>query len=186
MWRHWRLLEDRELYDLRTDPHQDRDVAAEHPRWCFRCEPTWINGGPKWKSRVSIPCSVVIGHAAENPMMLLSLRVAGRLRRSTGSNSAWRRSNGAWHLTVAEAGEYEFELRRWPRESGLRLTDAIDRTEVTDGVYVAGNALPIAAARLRIEDQFDDTATPDDAGESVRFVARLTPRRHRTPKLDAR
>ena len=175
MWRHWRLLEDRELYDLRTDPHQDRDVAAEHPEVVLQMRAHLDQWWAEVEERVSIPQRVVIGHTAENPMMLsacewLDVFVDQQVQIRRGV-----RSNGAWHLTVAEAGEYEFELRRWPRESGLRLTDAIDRTEVTDGVYVAGNALPIAAARLRIEDQFDDTATPDDAGESVRFVARLTP-----------
>ncbi len=31
LWNEWRLLEDRELYNVASDPHQDHDVAAEHP-----------------------------------------------------------------------------------------------------------------------------------------------------------
>ena len=31
LWKHWRLLENRELYDMRRDLHQDHNVAAAHP-----------------------------------------------------------------------------------------------------------------------------------------------------------
>ena len=31
LWNKWRLVKDKELYDLATDPGQDKDVAAEHP-----------------------------------------------------------------------------------------------------------------------------------------------------------
>ena len=65
------------------------------------------------------------------------------------------RKNSYWHLEVARDGEYEFELRRWPVESGLGLTDACpEGTPTDDGLpgnpLPAGNALPIARARLMI------------------------------------
>ena len=49
---------------------------------------------------------------------------------------------------MAEPGEYEFELRRWPREAGLALTAGLPATRVTDGTLVPGVALPIAQARI--------------------------------------
>jgi hypothetical protein len=33
------------------------------------------------------------------------------------------RKFGYWLLEVAEAGEYEFELRRWPKESNIALRE---------------------------------------------------------------
>jgi hypothetical protein len=30
MWRRWRLIEDRELYDLASDPGQEHNVIAAH------------------------------------------------------------------------------------------------------------------------------------------------------------
>ena len=62
------------------------------------------------------PLRVTIGHDAE-PASLLSpcewrdvfLDQGAQVRRG-------ERKNGVWHLDVARAGEYEFELRRWPRE----------------------------------------------------------------------
>ena len=31
LWKRWRLLEDRELYDLASDPLQKKNVIGEHP-----------------------------------------------------------------------------------------------------------------------------------------------------------
>jgi hypothetical protein len=45
------------------------------------------------------------------------------------------RKSGYWLLDVAEAGEYDFELRRWPRE--------ID-TPLMDESATGGAALPIS------------------------------------------
>ncbi len=41
-------------------------------------------------------------------------------------------------------------MRRWPRESGLALTETCLPTTVTDGELAAGKALPIARARILI------------------------------------
>ena len=31
LWKKWRLVGPDQLYDLRTDPHQDNNVAADYP-----------------------------------------------------------------------------------------------------------------------------------------------------------
>ena len=64
------------------------------------------------------------------------------------------RKNSYWHLDVERAGTYRFELRRWPRESGLRLTEACPATQLADGFLKEGLALPIARARMMIERQW--------------------------------
>ena len=50
------------------------------------------------------------------------------------------RKNGYWLLDVAEAGEYDIELRRWPKETDGRISD-----KLPDG---SGTALPIKIANL--------------------------------------
>ena len=48
--------------------------------------------------------------------------------------------NSYWDLQVDQPGEYEFELRRWPREIDLAMTDNVQ----------GGNVMPIAYARILI------------------------------------
>ncbi|MCA9056861.1 MAG: sulfatase-like hydrolase/transferase, partial [Planctomycetaceae bacterium] len=175
MWKQWRLLEDRELYDVRMDPHQDRDVAAEHPEVVRRMRAHLDNWWDSVRDRVLEPQRVIIGHPAENPLMLsacewLDVFVDQQVQIRRGV-----RSNGAWHLTVADGGMYEFELRRWPVESGLKLTEACPETRVTDGTYVAGTALPIVQGRLKIGADFDDTSRAAADEMSIRFRTPLRP-----------
>jgi hypothetical protein len=80
--------------------------------------------------------------------------------------------NGTWHLTVERPGTYHFELRRWPRESGLALAQAVPETRVTDGVLPAGKTLPIYNARLKIGPH-DIVQPSDDDGLKVSFSLEL-------------
>ena len=141
LWKGWRLLEDRELYNVKTDPLQTKNVMDQHPDVVARMRKHlyawWDRVGPE----ANEPQRIIIGDHIENPMMLTGCEwldvfvdQQGQVRRGT-------RKSGYWLLDVAQAGEYEFELRRWPREIDIPLADP-----GPDG----GHALPIARARLFI------------------------------------
>jgi hypothetical protein len=51
---------------------------------------------------------------------------------------------------VEQPGEYEIELRRWPAEADLRITASAPAHQGKLASYVAGKALPIATARLKV------------------------------------
>ncbi|MEW4487024.1 arylsulfatase [Thalassoglobus sp. JC818] len=173
MWKNWRLLENRMLFDVSQDLHQDHDIAAENSEVVQAMQAhldQWWDGV---KDEVMEPQRVVIGHSAENPMLLtacewLDVFVDQQVQIRRGVQK-----NGVWHLVVAEPGTYEFELRRWPRESGLRLSDGCPQLQVTDGTYVAGKALPIHHGRLRVGDGFDQTTDANSEGTCFQFKANL-------------
>ncbi|WP_166825644.1 arylsulfatase [Thalassoroseus pseudoceratinae] len=168
LWKHWRLLENQRLYDLRTDPHQDHNVAATHSRVVKRMQQhldEWWDGV---KGDVFEPQRVIIGHDAENPMLLTACEWLDVFVDQQQQIRRGVRKNGVWHLTVAEPGTYTFELRRWPRESHLRLNANAPMTKVTDGQLLRGRALPIASAKLKIGDT-SKAASPQSNGESVEF-----------------
>ncbi|MCU0917263.1 MAG: arylsulfatase [Planctomycetes bacterium] len=150
LWQQWRWLENRRLYDVQADPLQERDVAAQHPEIAAalrrRLEAWWQGSG----SRVNEPQPVVIGNEAENPAMLTACEWWNVFVDQQGQVRRGERKNGSWHLVVDRAGDYEFELRRWPREAALALTAAAPAVTLTDGRLDVGQALAIAQARLRI------------------------------------
>ena len=157
MWRRWRLVQDKELYDLASDPAQERNVIAKHPDVVVRLREHYAKWWGSVAPRLNELQRVIIGHDAE-PVSQLSpcewrdvfLDQGAQVRRG-------ERKNGVWHLEVARDGEYEFELRRWPRESGASLAASVP----PDGV-----ALPIAKARLKIGDA---ERTASASGALVRF-----------------
>jgi hypothetical protein len=96
------------------------------------------------------------------------------------------RKNGVWHLDVAQAGTYEFELRRWPREANLALSVAAPGAKLADGQLAAGVALPIAKASLEIGGQSRSLDLSHDATSAI-FRVKLSrgPTQLRTTFSDA-
>jgi len=173
LWRNWRLLENRELYDVVSDPRQVNDIAEEHPDVVAKMRTyleTWWHGV---EDQVMKPQRVIIGSDHENPMLLTACEWLDVFVDQQIQVRAGVRKNGVWHLKVDRPGTYRFELRRWPREAELKLTDGLPRTVVTDGDYPPGVSLPIADARIKIGD-FDEIAKPDGQRRHVVFETELT------------
>lgn len=172
LWKRWRLIEDRELYDLAADPMQAHNVIGNHPEVLApmraHLDKWWLGV----RDRINELQPAVIGHDAENPLPLTACEWADVFVDQQAQVRRGDRKNGFWHIDVAQPGNYSFELRRWPRDSALRLTDAIAETAATDGTLPAGPAFPVTRARLKIG-AFDQTKTADPAADCVRFSANL-------------
>ncbi len=172
LWRRWRLLEGRALYDLDADPLQQTNVIDRHPdvaeKMLAHLDAWWA----EVEALANKPQRIIIGSDEENPSMLSACEWADVFVDQQQQVRAGARKNSYWHLHVAQAGEYEFELLRWPRESGLALREACPRTVVTDGELPAGEALPIARGRIFINGRFHAVETkPEDA--AAVFTLRL-------------
>jgi arylsulfatase len=151
LWQRWRLLEATALYDLETDPAQERNVIDEHPavarKMLEALDAWWQEVEPVANQVQRIP----IGSDEENPTMLSACEWWDVFVDQQRQVRIGERKNSYWHLTVERAGTYRFALHRWPRESGLALTEACPAATLTDGHLEEGFALPIARARLMIE-----------------------------------
>ncbi len=174
LWKNWRLLENRRLYNIASDPHQDHDVATMHPEIVAKMRAHLDRWWEGVRTDVMTPQRVVIGDDAENPMLLtacewLDVFVDQQLQVRRGE-----RKIGVFHVRVAQAGRYRFELRRWPRESQLTLTASLPATKVTDGVYVQGKSLPISSATLTIAETSIELL-PNQDMQSFSTVAALAP-----------
>ena len=74
---------------------------------------------------------------------------------------------GYWNVKIAQDGQYEIELRRWPEESGKKLTEPFDATQSMEN-----STRPIAKAELKIQDFSQSIETkPED--KVARFVVQL-------------
>ncbi|MFU8893259.1 MAG: arylsulfatase [Luteolibacter sp.] len=145
MTRQWRLIDGKELYDIKADPGQENDIAADHPEVVahLRAEyEAW------WKSLETDMQQTVRIHlgGAENPMTLSS---HDWLMQPGERISAWHQihvrrgdiANGPWAVHVEKAGRYEITLHRWPPylekamgriEARLRIGDVLETQEITE------------------------------------------------------
>jgi arylsulfatase len=153
LWKQWRWLENARLYDVQSDPMQERDVAKDHPEIASdlrgRLEAWWQNSG----SRANEPQSVVIGHEAENPALLTACEWWNVFVDQQSQVRRGELKEGVIHLEIARDGTYEWELRRWPREAALPLSAFAPATKLIDGQLPDGKSLPIAIAKLQVGGQ---------------------------------
>ncbi|QGJ70260.1 N-acetylgalactosamine 6-sulfate sulfatase [Planctomycetales bacterium 10988] len=173
LWQKWRFLNNKELYNVEQDPLQETDLASQHPEIVSKMRSHLNQWWDSLKAEVNEPECVVIGHEAENPMMItacewLDVFVDQQIQIRRGE-----RKNGVWHIEVASSGDYLLELRRWPKESGLPLNANVPEEQMTDGVYKQGTVLPIRSARIQIGDQSFAKAKSSPKATSIRFEVPL-------------
>ena len=120
----WRLVNGRELYAIKDDPGQRRDVAAAHPDVVSELRLAYEAWWQKVSRQFDEDIPIAIGGPGAD-----RLRLNTHDWRNDDCECAWNQSlvrqglicNGHWEVEVVEAGRYSFTLRRWPEEEGAAI-----------------------------------------------------------------
>jgi arylsulfatase len=140
LYKNWRLIDDRELYDLTTDFSQQKNLIEDYPEIANllrQKRKKW------WETVESVANEIVkipVGNEQENPMKITSCEWMNVLVDMQSQIWKGESKNSYWLLEITEAGTYRFELRRWPEESGLSFNDNIYNNQ----------SIIISAARIYI------------------------------------
>src|SRR5262245_42047838 len=172
MWGKWRLVHGKELYDLKTDPGQQKDVAAAHPDVAKKLLDHYEAWWKEVEPRLDDFEPVSIGSDKENPVTLSSADWAKVYCDNMNDLRTGRAANGQWQLLVEKDGQYEISLRRWPKEADAAITAGVPAFKAVDGGLPEGKALPIAKMRLKIAD-VDETKPVGPQDKAVTFTVRL-------------
>jgi arylsulfatase A-like enzyme len=151
-----------ELYRLTDDPGQQnnvlemrRAVAAslrrEYDVW-------WDRLSPDFKR----PAEIVVGDARQNPAELTCFEWHSSQQWGQAAVQRGFEGNGYWTIRVAQAGDYEISLRRWPAEVDAPITGSVK----------PGRAVMADKARLRIG-AFDKEQPITAAARAVTFEVSL-------------
>jgi len=165
LWNKWRLVSGEQLYDVSSDPHQDNDVAAEHPDIVAAMhkhyEQWWAKTYPLFKQ----PRYIHLGSEKANPVMLYSSDWKGSYADNFGNLSNGNRI-GYWDVLVESKSEYKITLSRWHPAAGNALDAPIQ------GPQGKGKAVPIAKARIKVGNV--DISQPTVTGQKeVSFTLHL-------------
>ena len=144
LWKRWRLLENRELFNLDTDPKQQTNVIDQHPEIAKKMRDYldfWWDGVKENANDIQ---RIIIGNEKENPMMLTACEWIDVFVDQQYQIRRGVKKHGYWKLVVDRPGKYEFELRRWPREINVPLSGNLENCRqigisqarvYIDGVY---------------------------------------------------
>jgi len=160
----WRLINGKELYDLPRDPGQENDVADEYPNVVRKLRQAYEKWWEDVSQRFDEYCEIVLGSDEDNPARLTchDWHGGGAVPWAQGHIRKGLEANGFWAVDVAQAGAYEFSLRRWPMEVDAPINAAIP----------GGRAIRAQQARLQIAN-VDVTKPIDAQAKEVTFKVSL-------------
>ena len=167
LWNQWQLFKGEELYDLRQDPGQERNIAGRHPEVVAKMRAFYTQWWNKVKPLAREYPPFHLG-AKQEPLTQLTSHdwVAPNTANQPQIREGINR-NGPWHVLVEQAGEYEIALRRWPTELDIPLTAPAPAYHGKLADYPAGKVLLIAKARLQIAAIDEDQPVTSDMKAAV-------------------
>ncbi|SDX18253.1 Arylsulfatase A [Lutibacter oricola] len=178
----WRLINGKELYNIENDKGQKKNLAESNPEKVKEMRDFY----EKWFEEVSVQGDeevyIPIGTKFENPTTLTSHDLHSMKEKEF---YAWNQiyirngavAEGYWSINVTEPGEYEFSLRRYPIESGLKINATTPKITPEDvpgleKTIPEGKNLDFAKAAISIQGIDKDVKFEENA-KSVEFTLNL-------------
>ncbi|APZ96079.1 arylsulfatase [Fuerstiella marisgermanici] len=155
----WRLINGKQLYNIKADPGQKSDVASGHPDVVARLTEFYDAWWEDLLPSFSNDTAIYLGHPNDNPARLTSHDWI-----TTGS-TPWNqqhirkamngdRNTGFWNVLVHEAGDYEIRLRRWPETADKPLNASLPPGADVPGVKAyrtqPGKAIQPVKASIKV------------------------------------
>src|SRR5262249_32010930 len=150
MWNKWRLVKGKELYDLKTDLGQMKNVADKNPDVLKKMTEVYDKWWAGVEKLVDDFSPISVGSDKQNPVCLTAAEWANEYCDNMNNLREGVKKNGPWHLLVEQDGEYEVALRRWPKEADAAMSAGVPAFKGVDGGLPEGKALPIAKGRLKV------------------------------------
>ena len=159
----WRLINGKELYDIKADPEQKSDIADRNPQTVEKLRKAYENWWMDVSGRFDEYCETILGSDKQNPTRLMSHDWhTEKVPWNQGAVRSGMQANGFWAVEIERDGRYQFELRRWAKELDVGINDPIE----------GGKAITVTEARIKIADQ-DVTVPVSRNARAVTFDLRL-------------
>jgi arylsulfatase A-like enzyme len=156
LWKKWRLTKPDTLYHIGRDPGQAKNVAAEHPEVAQAMAAHYDEWHAEARPLFDTPRWITVGSPAANPMLLYAQDWTGGYCDNRGGLFQGK-ATGYWNVIVEQAGVYELELRRWPKESGLALNASFNKR---GGRPIAAANVLIGGANYTLDSKPEDSHVP--------------------------
>jgi len=150
----FRLVNGKELFDMRADPGQKKNVADANPKVVKQLRKVYESYWADVSKRFDEYCEIVLGSPEENPAMLTCHdwhEPSRGVPWNQGHIQKRLASNGFWAVDVERAGRYEFVLRERPEYAKHALPDGTARLKIGAVDVTQPMAAGSTAVRFEVE-----------------------------------
>ncbi|MEZ6127685.1 MAG: arylsulfatase [Planctomycetaceae bacterium] len=157
----WRLINGKELFDIKNDPGQESNVASGHPDVVERLTQFYDAWWDELLPTFSNDTAIYLGHPADNPARLTShdwitTEMTPWNQSQVRSAMNGSENTGFWNVMVYEDGEYEIRLRRWPASADAAIDAALPPGPPVPGTKAyrttPGKAIQPVQASIKVGD----------------------------------
>ncbi|CAM4214933.1 arylsulfatase [Zobellia roscoffensis] len=185
----WRLIDGKELYNIKKDPGQEKDIAKKNIEKVAEMRDAYEN----WWAYISRDFSRFEAYKVGEPCIKETTITVHDLHsddplawnqayiRDPNSGKKPAFAEGFYMIDVLQDGYYEVELRRWPKESKLAFNATLPQLGTKKEWYVPrpeGVVLPLKSASIDIDALHLDRPV-DMKNDNVTFNAYLVKGRKR-------
>lgn len=150
---HWRLNGEGELYDLRNDPGQEKNVSVEYPLLAGELLAFYNEFWSSIEDSIDVVEPVVIGHDAEPHTDLTCNNWVEVDFDNRGRVAGGKSMGGIWQVEAVRSGRYRVELARWPFYMERDLTVKGPATTIGGMPIDEGTAFPIHQGSISVDGQ---------------------------------
>lgn len=163
----WRLINGKELYDIKKDPEQKNNIALEHPEIIKKLSKKYESFWKEIKVEENPYPRPIIGSGNDEETWL----TADAWILDAPNPQTWDQShvldgaknNGIWPVEISSSGNYQFEVRRWPKEIDHPILSSLPAKKQGDifsqgkpVIRTKGKAIPVVKVRLKIGENIQE------------------------------
>jgi len=131
----YRLINGKELYDIKNDPSQEKDIAEDHPEVVEKLRKKYEQNWEHIYEQIDNYSRIYLGDDHENPVKLTchdwhAEKTLGVWNQEIIRNR--QQQNGFWAVDIVKDGEYEFTCRTYPKEEDTRMNVTKVRLKIGD------------------------------------------------------
>ncbi len=190
MSQQYRLINGNELYDIKADPGQKKNIARDQPQQVKRMRDFYEKWWAELQPSFSKTTEIYLGHP-KNPVSTLTAHDwlntpppwnQGHIRQANDNTKKKEKKpekhEGHWAIKVVTDGTYEIILRRWPLEANHPISAGLPPGANVPGASKAfrneaGLALPISSAVLQIDDRDLESKSVSEEDSHITFTTSL-------------
>lgn len=179
----WRLVGGNELYSIKTDPGQKNNIADNYPEIVKELSKKYDDFWEEIRIASNPFPRPIIGSGHDEETWL----TCDAWILDSPQPPAWDQShvlsafknNGKWPVEIASEGNYQFDIRRWPKEIDHPISAALPEKKVGDVfskgkpvIRKKGKAIPVTKVRLQVGEKYLEKEI-DDSKTSAAFNLQL-------------